>query len=299
MRSIITAFVIAGLVLVLTVRVVAPMFPPFVGKADVAKEWDGSWQGKGSLFLDNPDGFVLVTADDRSDIKVHAEIKAFAWERGNDDVIREYVESLMDVTEDEQSVRLTTEPAERPDSLDLLVLYTVHVPRGTALDIRSDNGNVWIREGCGEVSVVGSNSDVRVEKPTGKLSVQTVNGRIEASSLPEGATLKTVNGNVKAAIVSGHLAAETTNGFVHARLLGPTVTGCDLTSQNGGIKVVVSDGCDVDVRARTRQGTIASDIEFDSLAVQNRRNLNGVTGAGTARLTMATLNGDIELVRSE
>jgi Toastrack DUF4097 len=301
-KSIITALIIAGLVLTLTIGGLAPHLPRVAGRADISERRVFSWPGAERLVLDNPDGYIIVQTYDGDTISAQADIKAFFVDPEKGATAAEsYVASLVEAETRDGALQVRTEPGERPDGLELLVFYTIKVPVGTNLEIASANGNVWVKEGCGSVNVRGSNADIQIENPLGAVVADSLNGRIKVRGAPEGCQVRTVNGSVFVEVRGGSLKADTINGRIYAWLLDAAVEGCELTSQNGTIKLMVNDECSAQVEARTKRGTVNVNSDFPvdtSAGVRQSRYIKGTIGKGRGRLTMDTLNGDIVIART-
>ncbi len=301
MRSIVTALVVSGLVVLFMVRVVAPSLPPMVGRPDVQEVKQFNHPAEGTFRLINSDGLVRVSTHSGSNITGRADIRAFLRNGATKEALREYVESMVHIQGSGTGVAITTEPSERPDGIELFVVYDVQVPVGTNVDIESNNGNVWVLPGCGRVDVRGRNTDIDVRGPKGSVVAESVNGRITVHEAPDGGQLKTVNGNVYADVAGGHLEAVTANGNIIARLLSPSVAGAALSTQNGGVTLTMEDDCSASIVARTERGSVRTELPVDTTAgTQQRKVLEGTVGAGAsrARITMDTLNGNISIARS-
>ena len=301
-KSAITALIITGLVLTLTIGGLAPHLPRVAGSADISEHRVFSWPGAERLVLDNPDGYIGVQTYGGDTITAEADIKAYFVEPDAAAGAQSYVTSLVSAETRDGVLHVQTEPGERPDGLELLVFYTIKVPVGTNLEIASANGNVWIKEGCGDVNVQGSNSDIQIENPLGAVAAKSLNGRIKVRGAPQGCDVNTVNGSVFVEARGGTLKADTINGRIYAWLLDAAVEGCELTSQNGTIRLMVDDECSAQVEARTKRGTVnvKSDFPVDtSSGVRLRRHLRGTIGNGHTELSMDTLNGNIWIARSD
>ena len=270
------------------------------GRPDIGEERSFSWSKVEQLRLNTTDGFVWVSTSEGDEVTLTADIKAYVRDRSQSETARGYVSALVAPREENGVVTVVTEPEERPDHVELLVFYRVTVPKGTNIEITSTNGNVQISRGCGDVRVHGGNTDIQVLQPDGDVVAETVNGRIWVTSAKRGGHLHTVNGNVYADVHGGFLEADTTNGVIYARILGSQVEGCDLTTRNGGITVVVNEGASAKVLARTSRGLVKSTVPVEtSQGGRGRRHLEGTIGAGAkAQLTMDTLNGNIVIAGS-
>ncbi|NIA16265.1 MAG: hypothetical protein GWP08_19560 [Nitrospiraceae bacterium] len=299
-KSVATACLIAVAVHCVTIGMISVNLPRVVGRPDISMERSLRLPAAKMLWLSNHDGTVRIRTREMDEILLSASIKAYAQSTSNRAEVERYVESLIDVNSETDTLRIATEPGERPDLLDLRVDYSIVVPVGTDVSVEGSNGNVWVSKGCGQVSVRGRNTDIEVVEPAGSVFAESTNGRIRVVDAPQGATIRTVNGNVYAHMLGGRLEAATTNGAIVAHVLEPEVSACDLTSQNGGITLVMSGGCSARVDAVTGRGVVKSDFPVDSSSgIQQRRQLRGTIGRGDTILRMDTLNGNIWIARSK
>jgi DUF4097 and DUF4098 domain-containing protein YvlB len=145
-----------------------------------------------------------------------------------------------------------------PGSVD----FTIHVPSDAILeDIELVNGNL---------TVAGV---------TGYLSLGTVNGSITASGMTGDAWIETVNGNLD-------LSFDKMGD-------GQTLT---LESVNGAISLRIPAKANAQIDAETLNGTVSNDF---GLTVEKGhwigRFMEGLVGSGGARISVETVNGNIEI----
>lgn len=300
LKSVLTALALAAILLTVSVRLIAPKLPPLVGRADVQETRDFAHANVDSLKLDSTDGMVIITPAAGSSITGSAIIRAFRRGDTTEEQLREYVASLVQIREEQGALVVLTEPGPRPADYDLFVQYEINVPEGTNLEVTSNNGNVWIRPGCGDVKIAGRNSDIDIAKPLGSVHAESVNGRIQLAEAPSGGTLRTVNGDVYAEVAGGKLDATTDNGVIHAKLLGTSVEEASLTSQNGGVNLRMPDTSSASITATALRGSVESELAVDtSGGAHQPRYLKGKIGDGRARINLDTLNGNIVIARSE
>ena len=301
-RSVITAGLIAATVYVFTVQVVAPVMPPFVGPADLRESKRLELPAAQRLILENEDGAVSVSASDVADgsVTIAAEILVYFREGADEVSARAYTEGLVHAAAADGAIAVVTEPAARPETLDLRVNYTIRVPRGTDVEVRGANGNVKIGEGCGQVAVYGGNRDIEILRPAGMVIAQSSNGRIRVVDADDGARLDTDNGDIYANVRAGTLEATSVNGHIIARLLEDQVGRCALATQNGSVSVLFAGEPSVVVDAQTERGIIKSDfpVAGEDAGVLRQKQVEGVLGGGAAELTATTLNGNIWLGRN-
>ncbi len=300
LRSIATSATLAAALLVLGIEVIAPRLPPYAGPPDLRASRSLTLPPSQTVRLDNSDGAIhVITTEGVREVQVDVEIKMYALNNRADlPALERYLESLVLAQSDAGSLTITTEPLKRPESMALQVAYTVHVPRGTHIDITGSNGNIWVAQGCGEVHIHSGNADIEILEPLGAVIAQSTNGRIHVVDATNSTTLQTVNGNILAEMRDGVLEASSTNGRIRTRVLDSGVSGCVLSSENGGIEVLLGDEVSFTVDATAQRGGIRSDFAIDGAgARRTTRTLRGTFGEGETKLNLTTGNGSILLAR--
>jgi DUF4097 and DUF4098 domain-containing protein YvlB len=295
-RGILIAALIAASVLTFSIGVISPVVPPFVGRPDVEKVLHLKWGAKPSLQLKNNQGSVSVVTSEGKEIVADVRIRGYQGRAEDTGRCYKYLEKMMHVQETGSTLQVEVEPDERPADLELLVDIELAVPRGTDVDIRCASGNVWVGAGCRDVRVRGRNTDIGIDHAAGDVLATSTNGQIRVVGAKRDTNIETVNGNVYAHLQGGSLQASTMNGAIVTRILDPDVRYCDLTTQNGGITLVLNKKCAAFVEARTERGLIRSDCDVDSSHGVNRsRHLEGNIGSGRMYLSMKTLNGNVRI----
>ncbi|MCX5757743.1 MAG: DUF4097 family beta strand repeat-containing protein, partial [Candidatus Hydrogenedentes bacterium] len=242
---------------------------------------------------------VQVFATSGDGIHIQANVRVYAQSSAAKLLAQVYAASLVYTTADSAVVKVVTEPRERPDDIEVRVDYSLLVPTGTDVEVEGSNGNVWVAKGCGRVTIQGKNSDIDIAEPSGAVDARSTNGRIRLVDASSDATLQTVNGSIYAHVLGGSLHATTTNGAIVAHVLDSHVKTCDLTTQNGGITVVMDEHCSARINAATGRGTITSDFSVATPPDSPKRHrLRGLIGEGIIGLNMATLNGNIWITRN-
>ena len=300
LRSVGTSVTLGAAVLVFTVEILAPRLPPYAGPPDLRASRSLTLPSARTLRLDNADGAIrVVTAQGASEIAVDVEIKIYALNDSADlATLQRYMESLVKAQSAPGRLEIITEPLERPGALALQVEYRVRVPQGTNVHITGSNGNIWIAEGCGEVSVHSGNADIEILEPRGAVIAQSTNGRIQVIGARKNTTIQTVNGNILARLLDGALEASSTNGAIQTHVLAQSVSGCVLSSENGGIKVILTGDISFTIDASAQRGSVRSDFPVERAAGARRtKSLHGKFGGGGTKLNLTTGNGSIWLAR--
>jgi hypothetical protein len=144
----------------------------------------------------------------------------------------------------------------------------------------------------------GARVDFTVRVPDGvNFLGSTVNGGVEAESLKSDVHAYTVNGQVRVS-TTGTLKAKTVNGSITASLLKPFWSKApELSTVNGGIKLVLPPTANAAVQAATKNGKILTD--FAAKGKVTDQEVVARIGGGSARpLVLRSVNGTIELKRA-
>jgi hypothetical protein len=222
---------------------------------------------KGRFELINVNG--KITAEPAEGAEVIVEGRRTAKAR-SDEQAKEMLAKL-EIREEvgESAVRVESRPPRTSGFGGHEIEWTIKVPKGVIVDLRTTNGGVRLNNLSNEIHAKTTNGGVRGENITPSvIEASAVNGGIEFNlGSPLDATdsvdLETVNGGVTLGMPAESKAT------IAARCV------------NGGVKV---DDLDI---AREEQAT-----EFDK-----RRRLNGTMNGGGASVKMNTTNGGIHLSR--
>jgi hypothetical protein len=299
LRSALTAVLIAASVQVFTVGVLSDGLPREVCRPDVRVTWERRFPAQPTLHISNNNGHVNVVGYGGVEIVVNATISAYVRDYEERELAEAYIETLGEVTQEGWLLRITTEPRDRPEPVDLTVNYDVQVPAGTNVTVDAQSGNVFIGQGVNDVIVRSHRSDIEIREPRGSVMARTTNGRIDLHGARKQATLRTVNGNIRAVFPGTALLANTVNGDIFTTLPARGAKECDLTTTNGAIRIVMHPECSAEVNAITREGMVTSQFEVVPLTLEQKRSeLRGFIGQAETSLTLSTFSGDISIERS-
>jgi hypothetical protein len=217
----------------------------------------------GRLEIINVNGRITAEATDGANVEVTAERTAKGT---SDDAARDLLKQI-EMREEVGGERVRVEVrAPRMRGSGHEIKWTVRVPRGVAVDLRTVNGGV------------------KMQSLEGEIRARTTNGGITGVGL-----------------VSGSVDASVTNGGVEIELVKPVSTGTfDLQAVNGGVSLKMPAGSKADVAARCVNGGIT----VDGLDVQvsgeerSRRRLDGQLNGGGARVSLETVNGGVKILRT-
>lgn len=240
-----------------------------------------------TLDIDNVDGTIDIVGDSGNTIRVEGERITHAEDRQSLDRAKRDVK--LDVNETDGTAQLYVNGPFRNnrsgdfhgfhihyDDHDYEVIYnfTVHVPRDTALRLRTVNGEIKTAETRGKFDVSGVNGSVSMTSVAGYGSLRTVNGRLSAAfreSPKQACEFRTVNGAIDASFPP-NLAAE-----LH------------LQTMNGGAFT------DFETTAALPSTAEAGQRENGRFVFRPNRGSTVRVGSGGPALSFETLNGSINI----
>ncbi len=212
--------------------------------------------------LSNINGNVTINSWPESNIKILAKISAKTQESRDDMTIN--------MVQQGPRVMVSTDYKEngyRQNRQSAKVDYQVWLPADANLsDIELINGSLIIRD------------------ISGKVEAQVVNGSIKASGLSGNSIISSVNGSVDVVYSS-----DTIN-----------VNNIEVETVNGSIKLYLPENINADITADTMHGSI--NTAFGLQAKKNSlfgRNLRGKMGSGGGNINLDSVNGTINVLKSD
>lgn len=244
------------------------------GKA--TETWSRSYKvGENGRFeLINVNGRITAEPADGAEVVVEGRKTAKAR---SDEAAREMLARL-EIREEigTSTVRVESRPPRLNGFSGHEIEWTVKVPKGVVLDLRTINGGVRLRDLSNEIHA------------------KTTNGGVEGEGIvPSVIEASAVNGGIEftlgAALESGDaIELETVNGGVTLGLPSDSKATIAARCVNGGVHVA---GVDIQ---RDEQANANSEFE-------RKRRLNGTMNGGGAKVNVSTTNGGVRLngVRSK
>jgi DUF4097 and DUF4098 domain-containing protein YvlB len=127
---------------------------------------------------------------------------------------------------------------------------------------------------------------------------RTVNGGVTASGITADAAGHTVNGGVRVS-TTGLAHASTVNGSIQVRMGKSDWTDeLSFSTVNGGITLELPTSLETNVEASTVNGSFTSDWPLTVKGRFGPRRVSGKIGNGGRDLELSTVNGDIEIRKS-
>ena len=251
----------------------------FLGACDIAVGTDGGFDfSLGAKVQDQWTRTYKLPAGGRLElININGEIKAEAGEGDTVQVIADRtgkatseaaareVLAKTEMREEvgETRVRIEARPP-RAGRVGHEFKWTVKVPKGVAVDLRTTNGGV---------TLVGLAGDVRA---------RSTNGGIKGTQ-----------------IAAANVDASVTNGGVQIELLNAPTGSIDLESVNGGVSLALPAESKANVSARCVNGGISViELGIEVIGEKSQRRLEGKLNGGGAQVTLETVNGGVRISRA-
>jgi hypothetical protein len=233
------------------------------GKAQ--DQWSRSYKVApgGRLELINVNGRITAEPAEGTEIELRAERTAkAATDDGAKDLL-ERIEMREEVGADRVRVEVRPPRTSGPSGHEFK--WTVRVPRGIAVDLRTVNGGV------------------RLQGLDGEVRARSTNGGITGVALAATA-----------------VDASVTNGGVEIELARAVSSGTfQLEAVNGGVEIKLPQDSKADISGRCVNGGISvSDLTVDVMGEQSRRRLDGTLNGGGAKISLETVNGGVRVGRS-
>jgi hypothetical protein len=232
--------------------------------AQARDEWTRSYKVAPGARLEiiNVNGKITADASDGDSIEIKAERTAKAT---TDEAARDIL-SKIEMREEAGDARVRIEvrpPRMRGSGHE--IKWTIKVPKGVAVDLRTTNGGVVMN---------GLRGDVRA---------------------------RSTNGGIKGyGIAATNVDASVTNGGVEIELANaPSSGSIELESVNGGVSLRLPSESKADVTARCVNGGISVDgLALEIIGEQTRRKVEGKLNGGGARVNLETTNGGVRISRA-
>lgn len=233
--------------------------------AQARDEWSRTYTlGAGArLELINVNGRITAEASDGNAVDVKAERigKGASDEAAKDALARlEMREEVGD-----NRVRIEVRAPRFSGASGHEVKWTIKVPKGVAVDLRTVNGTV---------EITGLQGDVRA---------------------------RSTNGGIKGhGILAPNVDAAVTNGGVEIEIANATSGGSiDLEAVNGGVSLSLPRESKADITARCVNGGISiNGLDLEIIGEQTRRKVQGKLNGGGTRVTLETTNGGVRVSRA-
>jgi hypothetical protein len=232
------------------------------GKAN--DQWTRTYQvaAGGRLEIININGRITAEATEGTAVEVVADrtAKGTTDEAAKDLLGR--IEMREEVGADRVRVEVRAPRTSGPSGHEFT--WTVKVPRGVSVDLRTVNGGI------------------RVANLDGDVRARSTNGAIKGTAL-----------------LASSVDAAVTNGGVEIEMAKPVTSGTfELEAVNGGVSINLPADSRADIAGRCVNGGITTDLQLETVGEQNRRRLDAKLNGGGARVSLETVNGGVRIGRA-
>jgi len=229
------------------------------------KEFKLSAAGRTKLFVDNPNGNIIVRKNEGdSSIIIRAEITKYVTKK-------ELNNPLSGIGIDIDTAGNEIKISDFVDKEHKIINFDIG--KGSKINYEI---------------LVPSNIEVRIDATNGKLEFEEIDNDIKA---------EITNGNVKLNGVSGNVMIETTNGNISAKVDSAKSLGFETT--NGNVTLAVGDNFGGTFSVETINGKIVKkNIEFRE-SVDEKHEFKGTIGSGNTEVKINSTNGRVTIERKK
>ncbi|MEQ1932257.1 MAG: DUF4097 family beta strand repeat-containing protein [Fimbriimonadaceae bacterium] len=261
--------------------------------------------GEGKIVkVENPCGNIKVTGGHETG-SVNARVKISG--SSTEDAKAKADNFTLVIEESEQHV-LIRQPKQNGLSVDIVV----QLASKCAIELKTDSGDIEIRENGGNIKVASQSGDLKIANATGSVDISAQSGdttiadsenaNISLESKSGHIAITNVSGNLNARCASGELAVknwtgkilsvESVTGDVSVDIATPVAGTINIRTVNGDASVSIADGGDARVSLSTLRGTVTSSVALEDEARGDQR-VTGKLGDGAGTLDVSGINGDI------
>lgn len=224
-------------------------------------------EASGRFELININGRVTATPTDGSEVIVEGRRTA----KGRSDEVAKENLAKLEIREEVSASRVRVESrAPRMSGFGgHEIEWTVKVPKGLTVDLRTVNGGV------------------RISGLSGEIHAKTTNGGVRGQN-----------------IIAEAIEASSVNGGVEIELGAPldSTDSVDISTVNGGVSLSMPSESKATITARAVNGGVrVNDLDIkrdeESPEFERRRRLNGTLNGGGAKVNISTTNGGVRLSR--
>lgn len=241
-----------------------------IAQGKATDTWSRSYklEADGRFELINVNGRVTAESTDGNEVVVEGKRTA----KGRSDEVAKENLAKLEIREEvgPTTVRVESRPPRFSGLGGHEIEWTVKVPKGVVVDLRTVNGGV------------------RIEGLSGKIYAKTTNGGVRGRG-----------------IVAETIEASSVNGGVDFELAAPldSTDEVELSTVNGGVTLGIAPESKATISARAVNGgvrvsdlDVKRDDEGDNDS-ERRRRLNGTLNGGGAKVTISVTNGGVRISR--
>lgn len=250
------------------------------------------------LELRNLTGDVVVTAWDRSEVRIVAEHGS----RDELEIERDGSEISVRVRSRWGAPAIANFDITVPRATDIEISGVGVAARlmqiGGAVTVETVEGNIQVVGGEGVIALSSVEGDIEVEGTSGKIALTAVDGDIAVRGSDGALTVQTVDGEITLeGIDSDNVEASTVDGDITYR--GSITDGgrYSLSTHDGDLYVTIPEGANARVSVATFSGELDADFPVQIEGDIGRKRFSFTLGTGKAMVELSAFDGTISLVR--
>jgi len=193
--------------------------------------------------------------------------------------------------------------------LDLETSLQLTVPEETELQLKTENGLIYVEQITGDMTLESVAGDVHLKEVSGYIIVKTTGGSLVCTQCAGKLDFKSVSGSAQF-LQPALNKVEASTSFGNILFDGDFIrTGLySMKSSKGLVEVRFSGNDSFDLKAQTTMGTVdnqaAAYFKPDSHGAirrhwQSFRSLFGTVGAGLAKVELSTYSGTIRILKRD
>lgn len=279
-----------------------------VAEMDAALEGEFSWAEAlppgARLSIRNVQGPIEVRGADGPEAVVRAEgVARGSGSRFRVQLVRDGRDVTVCIVYSEDDVcefeaewgyrRADARPAEQ-------VRIVVQLPERVDVRVRSDHGEVTVRDASGNVEAVSGFGRVHVVSATGTVYASTGSGAVQVDHARGPVYATAGNGNIRVSSAAGPVDANTGNGTIDVELGARDIgRAMSLSAGNGSVVLRLRQDFSGLIDASTGYGRVTSDFPLEGVTpYPTQRHVRGLISTGGQPIYLSTGHGDIRIVRA-
>jgi len=174
--------------------------------------------------------------------------------------------------------------------------FTVQLPKGVKLDVRTGNGRVDVERAGADLIAESGNGEINISTVAGSVRAETGNGALTVDGAQGPVRANSGNGRVRVTTATGPVNASTGNGDIDVSMRSlKQPDNMSFDTGNGHITVLLPAAFEGEVDSHTGNGKVMTDFPISVDGRLDSQHLRGTIGKGGPRIRLSTGNGDLEL----
>lgn len=264
-------------------------------KFDRVVELSEALQADSELSAQTSNGSITVTGTEMEVCTITATINARSFTVEEAQLLAEQTEVRLEQTP--EGLQTVIDRPKKKNRESISVQFEICVPKQTALELRTSNGEIRVSSIEKAIDTQTSNGKIEITDVTGTVTAHTSNGGVTVKQVnAERFDLHTSNGAITCEAITGDMKASTSNGAINVKYASDAApaTNIHLSTSNGRISVTTPKDYSAQIDASTSNSKIHTNIPI-TLQGELGKKVKGTIGKGEGRLYLKTSNGSINI----